>query len=92
MGTAATPAPATLSLSDAITAAETAQTAYSGAVAQTTNDQAAVTAAQAKLDAANATVASDQTAQAAAASTLNAALTQLIASAQAAMIPQPASS
>jgi len=75
-----------MTLSDAISAVETAQQAYTGAAAQTTNDQASVTAIQAKLDAANATVATDQTAQDAAATGFNAALDTLIAAATAAKI------
>ena len=75
-----------MQLTDAITAVETASTAYNGAVAQTANDQQAAAAIQAKLDAANATVATDMTAQTSAAASFNSALDNLIAAATAAKI------
>ena len=75
-----------MNLSEAITAVETAQSAFTGAAAQTTNDQASVTAIQAKLDAANATVATDQSAQDAAATAFNGSLDALIQAATAAKI------
>jgi len=82
-----TPPNPTPTLSDAITAAEQAGTAYQTAVTTTANDQSAAAAIQAKLDAANATVATDQQNQMAAATSYNTTLTTLIAAAQAAMIP-----
>ena len=82
-----TPPTPTPTLSDAITAAEQAGTAYQTAVTTTANDQSAAAAIQAKLDAANATVATDQQNQTAAATSYNTTLTTLIAAAQAAMIP-----
>ena len=73
-------------LSEEITGVETASTAYTGAVSQTTNDQAVVTAVQAKLDAANAVVVTDQAAQADAAKAFNSALDVPIATATAAKV------
>lgn len=78
-----------MNLTDAISAAEAAQTAYTGAVAQTANDQSAIAAAQAKLDAANAVIANDNAAQNTAAVALNSSLDDLIAAATAAKIPAP---
>jgi predicted thioesterase len=77
----------TMSLTDAITAAEQAQQVYTSAVSQTTADQAVVTQIQQKLDAANATVVTDVTAQNAAATSFNASLDALIQAATAAKVP-----
>jgi hypothetical protein len=76
-----------LSITDAIAGVEIAQTAYTGAVAQTQNDKAAADAIQAKLDAQNLAVAADQKAQADAATALNGALDSAIEAFQAAKIP-----
>jgi hypothetical protein len=76
-----------MTLSDAITAVEGAQSSYNNAIAQTRNDTSAVAAFRAKLDAASATVASDQTAQDAAAAAFNQSLDDMIAAATAAKIP-----
>jgi hypothetical protein len=78
-----------MNLSDAITAVETASSAYSAAATTTTNDQATADAVQAKLDAAKAQVGTDQVAQADAGSAFNASLDALIAAATAAKIPAP---
>jgi hypothetical protein len=67
-----------MNLSDAITAVEQAQSAYTAAASQTTNDQAAAAAIQAKLDGANALVATDQVAQTKAAQDFNVGLDALI--------------
>ena len=76
-------------LSDAITAVENAQAAYTTAQTTTQNDQANADAIKAKLDAATAQVATDQTSQNAAASSFNSALDALIQAATAAKIPTP---
>jgi len=76
-----------MTLSDAITEVEGAQSSYNNAVAQTQNDTSTVAAIQAKLDAANATTAADQTAQNAATAAFNQSLDDLIAAATAAKIP-----
>ena len=78
-----------MNLSDAISAAEQAGTAYQTAASTTANDQAAAAAIQAKLDAANATVATDQTNQNAAATAFNSALDGLIQACSDAKIPVP---
>lgn len=76
-----------MNLSDAITAVETANTAYANGATQITNDKAAAAAIQAKLDAANAATSTDVTAQVAVATTLNSSLDALIAAATAAKVP-----
>lgn len=81
-----------MQLADAITAVETAATAYNVAASTTSNDQAAAQAIQAKLDAANAQVKADQTAQDSAAQAFNESLDTLIAAATAAKIPASAPS
>ncbi len=76
-----------MNLSDAISAAETANTAFNNASAQTASDKAVAQQIQAKLDAQNAQVTSDQQAQDAAAAQFNTALDALIGAATAAKIP-----
>ncbi len=76
-----------MNLSAAITAVETAWSAYSAAATTTTDDQVTADAVQAKLDAAKAQVDSDKAAQATAASAFNSSLDELIATATAAKIP-----
>lgn len=76
-----------MTLNDAISEVEGAQSSYNNAVAQTQNDTGTVAAIQAKLDAANATVATDQAAQSTAAAAFNQALDDMIAAATAARIP-----
>jgi len=76
-----------MTLSDAISAVETTQSAYTNAAATTTNDQSAASAIQAKLDAANAQIAVDQQAQNDAAVAFNGALDAAVAVFQSAKIP-----
>ncbi|HXE05765.1 MAG TPA: hypothetical protein VN579_07255 [Bryobacteraceae bacterium] len=76
-----------MTLPDAITAVETASSAYAAATTTTQNDKANVDAIQAKLDTANAQVTADQQAQDSAASELNSALDTLIVIATASKIP-----
>ena len=75
-----------MTLTEAITAVENTQTAYTNAVNTTANDQSAAAAIQAKLDAANQQVASDTAAQNTAAESFNASLDALIEAATAAKI------
>jgi hypothetical protein len=75
--------PSVPSLADAITAAKNAGSAYSKAVSQTQNDQAAADSAQQKADAAKAVVTDDQQAQDKAAGSFVTALQDLVSSAQA---------
>jgi hypothetical protein len=76
-----------MTLSEAISAVEVAQSAYSAAVTTTTNDQAIVDATQAKLDSQKATVVTDQQSQATQAATFNASLDALIEVATSSKIP-----